>query len=297
MSEHKCGYISIIGRPNVGKSTLLNQLIGEKLSITTRKPQTTRWQLLGIHSKRDAQFIFVDTPGVQKAPKNAINRYMNREALSTLSDVDVVLFVVEANKWTDLDEHALDCIKAHENLILVVNKIDKVTDKQKLLPFIQDIASKADFKEVLPLSAKKHEDMAVVYKKLKLFLPEGEAIFAEDDITDKNIRFLVAEYIREKLTMRLGQELPYRLTVTIEQFKETNERVEINALIWVEKDSQKSIVIGKGGEVLKSIGQQARKDIQNLLQQRVHLELWVKVKKDWYNDEVALQKLGYTSSN
>lgn len=297
MTQHKCGYISIIGRPNVGKSTLLNQLVGEKLSITTRKPQTTRWQLLGIHSKQEAQFIFVDTPGVQKSPKNAINRYMNREALNTVNDVDVVLFVVEANKWTELDEHALSCIKQHKNIVLVVNKTDKVADKEKLLPFIQEVSSKTRFKEVLPLSAKRNEDMAIVFEKLQSLLPLGEAIFAEDDITDKNVRFLVAEYIREKLTMRLGQELPYRLTVTIEQFNETAERIEINALIWVEKNSQKSIVIGKGGDVLKSVGQQARKDIQSLLQQHVHLELWVKVKKDWYNDEAALQKLGYTSSS
>jgi len=292
--SYRCGYVALVGRPNVGKSTLLNHILGQKLSITSRKPQTTRHRLLGIKTTDTSQIIYVDTPGLhQKAPK-AINRYMNRAASSTIDDVQAVVFIIEALKWTDEDEMVLKRIKQSSvPVVLAINKIDRVEDKESLLPFLQKMAQKHDFKDIIPVSALKNINVSKLESLLETFLNISEPFYPEDQITDRSSRFLAAEIVREKLMRTLGQELPYNITVEIEQFKEEKGRLLINALIWVERDNQKAIVIGNKGQQLKKVGTQAREDMQRLFDTRVHLELWVKVKEGWSDDERALQSLGY----
>ncbi len=290
----RCGLVALIGRPNVGKSTLLNHLLGQKLSITSRKPQTTRHQILGIKTTDRAQFVFVDTPGLHKPRKRALNRYLNRAASSVLPSVHAILFVVEALRWTEEDELVLEHVKrAGVPTILVVNKVDRIEDKAALLPYLAEVAQKHDFAAVVPVSALRHDNLDDLEAELLRLLPESEPMFPEDQITDRSVRFLAAEIIREKLMRSLGQELPYDLTVEVERFEEEGNLVRIGALIWVDRPNQKAIVIGKGGERLKQIGQQARKDIEAMLERKVFLELWVKVKSGWSDDERALQSLGY----
>ncbi len=290
----RCGLVALIGRPNVGKSTLLNHLLGQKLSITSRKPQTTRHQILGIKTTDRAQFVFVDTPGLHKPRKRALNRYLNRAASSVLPSVHAILFVVEALRWTEEDELVLEHVKrAGVPTILVVNKVDRIEDKAALLPYLAEVAQKHDFAAVVPVSALRHDNLDDLEAELLKLLPESAPMFPEDQITDRSVRFLAAEIIREKLMRSLGQELPYDLTVEVERFEEEGNLVRIGALIWVDRPNQKAIVIGKGGERLKQIGQQARKDIEAMLERKVFLELWVKVKSGWSDDERALQSLGY----
>ncbi len=290
----RCGLVALIGRPNVGKSTLLNHLLGQKLSITSRKPQTTRHQILGIKTTDRAQFVFVDTPGLHKPRKRALNRYLNRAASSVLPSVHAILFVVEALRWTEEDELVLEHVRrAGVPTILVVNKVDRIEDKAALLPYLAEVAQKHDFAAVVPVSALRHDNLDDLEAELLKLLPESEPMFPEDQITDRSVRFLAAEIIREKLMRSLGQELPYDLTVEVERFEEEGNLVRIGALIWVDRPNQKAIVIGKGGERLKQIGQQARKDIEAMLERKVFLELWVKVKSGWSDDERALQSLGY----
>jgi len=293
--RHRCGYVAIVGRPNVGKSTLLNHLLGQKISITSSKPQTTRHRILGITSHPHAQVIYVDTPGIHDKAKRAMNRYMNRVAVASLQEVDLILFVVEALRWEREDETVLERLReVKAPVIVVVNKVDRVPDKRRLLPFLQEIADKGEFREVVPLSAMRQVDVARLQQLVERQLPEHPPVFPPDQLTDRSERFLAAEIVREKLMRLLGQELPYALTVEIEQFSPREDGVtEIGAVIWVERQSHKGIVIGKGGRLLKKVGEQARSDLEQLLGCHVFLRLWVKVKEGWSDDERLLRSLGY----
>lgn len=294
--KFKCGYVAIIGRPNMGKSTLLNYILGLKLSITSRKPQTTRHQILGVKNQDNGQLIFVDTPGIHSDGQRAINRYMNRAASSVIHDVDVVLFMVQSLKWTDDDQLVLNKLKQVEvPVVLLINKVDMVNDKHKLLPFISQLSSKYDFAKVLPISAKQGDNIDDLQDYLLTLMPEAPAYFQNDEYTDRSTRFLVSEIIREKLVRELGNELPYQTTVEIERYKDEEKITRINALILVETKGQKIIVIGDKGARLKSIGTKARKDIENLIDRKVFLQLWVKVKSGWSDSEASLRSLGYDS--
>ena len=298
MSDQKsfrCGYVAIVGRPNVGKSTLLNRLIGQKISITSRKPQTTRHRILGIKTVDGAQLVFVDTPGVHRDGKRAINRHMNRTALAAIQDVDAIVFVVDGLEWTDEDQIVLDALKGVTTpVILALNKVDTLPQKEVLLPYLQQLGEKMKFSEVFPLSAQKGTNVDVLENKLIELLPESEPIYAEDQVTDRSERFLAAEFIREKLMRSLGQEIPYALTVEIEQFKMDGALRRVAAVIFVEREGQKRIVIGKAGQGLKEVGRQAREQMERTFGSKVFLELWVKVREGWSDDERALRSLGYT---
>jgi len=292
--EFKCGYIAIIGRPNMGKSTLLNHILGLKLSITSRKPQTTRHQILGVKTVDKGQFIFVDTPGIHSGGNRAINRYMNRAASSVIHDVDVVLFMVQALKWTDEDQLVLNKLEQVDvPVVLLVNKVDKISDKNQLLPFISEVSGKYDFANVLPVSATQGDNVQQLEDYLLTQLPVAPAFFQADEFTDRSTRFLTAEIIREKLVRELGNELPYQTTVEIESYKDEEKITRIHALILVETKGQKVIVIGDKGARLKSIGTKARKDIEKLIDRKVFLQLWVKVKSGWSDSEASLRSLGY----
>jgi GTPase len=291
---HRCGFAAIVGRPNVGKSTLLNALLGRKISIVSPKPQTTRHRILGILTRPTAQVIFVDTPGLHAGARRAMNRHMNRAALASLQDADVNLFVVEALNWTDEDQRVLDeLVKQGRPIVLVLNKTDKVFPKERLLPFIEEMGRRATFAEIVPLSALKGSNLEQLPATIASYLPESPPHFPEDQVTDRSDEFQAAEIVREKLTLRLRQELPYGLTVIIEQFKEEDGRLLINAVIWVERSGQKAIVIGNGGEQLKDVGRAARLEMNERFKRPVHLELWVKVKDNWSDNETALRQLGY----
>lgn len=293
-TSHRCGHVAIIGRPNVGKSTLVNRLVGQKFSITSRKAQTTRHRLLGIKTTANAQVIYVDTPGLHAGSGRALNRYMNRAASTALVGVDLILFLVEAGRWTDGDSHVLDRLaEAQAPVIVVVNKVDRVNDKQVLLPFIDELSARGEFLEIVPISALQGTNTDRLEQILIDSLPETAALYDQDQFTDRSERFLAAELVREKLTERLGQELPYRLSVEIEAFQADTDVLRIGAVIWVERSSQKGIVIGRQGRVLKAVGSEARKDMEALFERKIFLELWVKVKEGWSNDEQALQRLGY----
>lgn len=296
ITQH-CGFVAIVGRPNVGKSTLLNQLLGQKVSITSRKAQTTRHRIVGIDTQDNDQVIYIDTPGLHIEEKRAINRLMNRAASSSIGDVELVIFVVEGTHWNDDDEMVANKLKDCKcPVLLVINKIDNVIDKTQLLPHIQEISQKVNFLDVVPISAEKGDGVDIIRKIVKKHLPEGEHHFPEDYITDRSQRFMASEIIREKLMRFLGDELPYSVTVEIEQFKvdERNGMYRINGLILVERDGQKKMVIGNKGEKIKKIGIEARKDMQSFFDNKVHLELWVKVKAGWADDERALRSLGYS---
>ncbi len=293
-ADHRCGHVTIIGRPNVGKSTLVNRLVGQKFSITSRKAQTTRHRLLGIKSTDSAQIIYVDTPGLHMRAGRALNRYMNRAATGALVGVDIIVFLVEAGKWTVDDEHVLARLDdADAPIIAGVNKIDKLADKQALLPYLDALSNRADFREVVPISALHGTSTERLEAVLIDNLPNRPPLYNEDQFTDRTERFLAAEMVREKLTDRLGHELPYRLSVETEAFQAEDGMLKIGVVIWVERKSQKGIVIGRQGRVLKAVGSDARKDMETMFERKVFLELWVKVKEGWSNDEQALQRLGY----
>lgn len=290
----RCGFVAIVGRPNVGKSTLLNYLIGQKLSITSRRPQTTRDRVIGIRTEGPVQMIFVDTPGLHQAEGRAINRYMNREALSALDSVDAVMMVIEAPKWTEDDERVLDAVRhAGRPVILVINKVDRLQDKTVLLPFLADIRHKHPFADIVPVSALKEVQLDALMQCVERLLPEGLHLYPEDQVTDRSERFLVAEMVREKIMRQLGEEIPYRIAVGIDRFAQEGNTVHIDAVIYVEREGQKAIVIGQQGQRLKLIGEEARKDIERLLDSRVMLGLWVKVRSGWSDDERILRSLGY----
>ncbi len=297
MSEqvpYRSGLVAIVGRPNVGKSTLLNHILGQKVSITSRKPQTTRHRIIGIKTTPTEQAVYVDTPGLHQHQSRAMDRLMNRAAAAALADVHVVVLVIEAMSWTDDDELALREVSKYEHpVILVVNKIDKITDKSLLLPFLERCAGRTSFAEVIPISAFRTQDVARVEAAVARLLPESPAYFPEDQVTDRSLRFIAAELVREKLMRRLGEEVPYQLTVEIEEFSETPELTRIGAVIWVEKRNQKGIVIGAGGERLKQVGQEARTELERMMDTKVFLRLWVKVKEGWSDDLKALHSLGY----
>ena len=292
-----CGHVAIVGRPNVGKSTLLNHILGQKISITSRRPQTTRHAILGIKTEHDTQAVYVDTPGLHRGGKRAMNRYMNRAAKGALSDVDVVVFLVEAMRWTAEDEHVCEILKTvRVPVILAVNKVDKISDKTALLPFLQTLSGKMDFAHIIPLAARSGHSVAILEEKVRSLLPPGEAFYPEDQVTDRSERFLAAELIREKLMQSLGQELPYAATVQIEKFSRQDAVLHIDAIIWVERSGQKTIVIGEGGKRLKEIGRQARLDMERQFEGKVFLQMWVKVKEDWSDNERALVDFGYEPS-
>ena len=290
----RTGFVAIVGRPNVGKSTLMNHILGQKLSITSRKPQTTRHQILGIKTEDDKQIVFVDTPGIHKINDKAINRYMNRAATTAVKDVDLIVMMVDRTRWTDEDEMVLQTIKQQRApVILVVNKIYFIKEKDTLLPYLQELSDKHNFDQIIPLSAKTGSNLERLEQIIESYLPESPYFYPEDQITDRSSRFLAAELVREKIMRQLGDELPYAMTVEIEEFSHDGRLIEISALILVERGSQKRIVIGEKGSRLKQIGQEARKDMEQLFDCKVMLNLWVKVKSNWSDDERALRSLGY----
>lgn len=288
-----CGVVAIFGCPNVGKSTLLNRLLGQKLSITSRKPQTTRQRILGIQTEGDTQVVYVDTPGLQVRPAKALNRSMNREALSALDGVDLALFVVQANRWTDVDGHALAQIKASGlPVILAVNKIDLFKEKRLLLPVLETLAAKHAFHEILPISARNGDNIDALRRCIAAMLPERAHLYDADQISDRGERFFVAEIVREKLVRLLGEELPYATTVVIDEFRDEERMTRITATIWVARRGQKPIVVGKGGQTLRRIGEQARHDMERFLGRQVFLQTWVRVKENWSDDSRLLRQLG-----
>ncbi len=293
MKKIRSGYIAIVGRPNVGKSTLLNRLVGEKISIVSRKAQTTRHRITGIVTNDDAQFVFVDTPGFQTQYGNALNRAMNRGVTQTLSDVDLVLFVVEAGRYDAKDQAVVRLLPKDRPVILVVNKTDQFKDRNELLPFLAKVSVDHDYVAVVPVSATKGRQTSELLAEARKHLPNEGLMFPEDDLTDKSERFLAAEYIREKVFRLLGDELPYATTVEIEKFEVEGELRRIFAAIVVDREGHKPIVIGKGGESLKRIASEARQDMERLFGSKVYLEIWVKVKSGWNDDERLLKSLGY----
>ena len=290
----KTGMVSLIGKTNVGKSTLLNQLVEQKVSITSRKPQTTRQRLLGIKTEGSNQIIYVDTPGFHQGHKRALNKFMNKTALSSIEGVDIVLFVVDALNFSLTDEHLLNRVPTKDNqVMLVINKIDKVAKKEKLIPFVEEVIKLFPFSEVIPISALKRKNIDILEKEITKRLPVGAHLYPEDQIAGSSERFLASEIIREKCISRVGDEIPYRLSVVIDSFKEEDKLITIDGTIYIEKESQKGIVIGEQGKRLKAIGTAARKELEGMLDNKVMLRLWVKVKKDWTNDRSALNFMGY----
>lgn len=296
-SSLRCGYVAIVGRPNVGKSTLLNRLLGKKISITSRKPQTTRHRILGIKTLEQAQVVYVDTPGLHQREKRALNRYMNRTADAVLHDVDLIVLIVDGRRWTSIDEWILEKLKTVRcPVVLVVNKVDKIPDKNELLPRLQEYGEKFNFTEVVPLSAKTGNNIDSFETVVSRFLPEGPHLFPDDLITDRSERFLAAERIREKLIRTVGQEVPYAITVEIEDFKRKGNILHVSAMIWVEREGQKAILIGKEGAQLKEVGRVARLELEKMFGLKVFLRLWVKVKAGWSDDTSTLQRMGYNES-
>lgn len=292
-SVHRSGYVAIVGRPNVGKSTLLNRLVGMKVSITSRRPQTTRHRITGIVSEPDAQLVLVDTPGFQTVRGGALNKLMNRVVTDSLGGVDVVLLVVEAGEFGADDRKVLALLPQRIPVVLVINKIDRAKDKSRLLPFIARVSTAFDFAEVVPVSAAKGTRVARLLDAVKPYLPEGPALYGEDEVTDRPERFLAAELLREKLFRLLGEELPYAATVVVEKFEIEAGLRRIHAAIVVDKPNHKAIVIGKGGAKLKDIATQARVDMEKLFDGKVFLEVWVRVKSGWAESLEALKNLGY----
>ena len=293
IQDFRCGTIAIVGRPNVGKSTLLNHILGIKLSITSRKAQTTRHRLLGIHTTEDTQFLFVDTPGFQLKHINALNKGLNRTVSQVLNEVDVVLFVIEPMDLGDADRKVLQMLPENKPVLLVVNKADLMGDKNNLLPLIQDFDTEFKFAGIVPVSAKKNLYLDELLSTIRKYLPQQQAVYDADELTDKNEKFLAAELIREKIFRLVGDEIPYSIAVEIEQFKVVKGIRRIHAAIIVDKDSQKPMLIGKGGEKMKQISTEARQDMESLFGGKVYLETWVKVKSGWADDARAIKSLGY----
>ena len=293
MSKFKSGYIAIVGRPNVGKSTLLNRLIGEKISIVSRKAQTTRHRIMGILTEPNAQYVFVDTPGFQTKHTNALNRAMNRGVTQALADVDVVIFVVDADRFDERDEAVIKVLPTDTPVVLAVNKTDQIKDKSKLLPLLAKLSGQFAFSAIVPISAAKGRQLADLLAETRKHLPHEEMLFDENEITDKSEKFLAAEYIREKLFRLIGDELPYSATVEVERFELEGTLRRISAAIVVDRQAHKGIVIGKGGETLKRIASEARQDMERLFDNKVFLEVFVKVKSGWADDERLLKSLGY----
>jgi len=293
--DFRFGYVSIIGRPNVGKSTLLNQILGQKVSIVTAKPQTTRQKLAGIKTTPKGQVVYVDTPGIHHSAKRALNRYMNRVAQASLRDVDLVLFLVEAGNWSRQDEFVAKALRSVDvPVMLVLNKVDLIPDKATLLAFIDKNFRDDDFVNIMMISAKNGSGVAELENQVLSKLPFSRPFYDADQFTDRSERFLASEMIREQLTLRLHQELPYALTVQIEEFKRAGKLLTIGAIIWVERDSQKQITIGKNGAVLKQVGSAARIVLEELFGEKIFLRLWVKVSKDWSDSERLIERFGYT---
>jgi len=291
----RAGHVAVVGRPNVGKSTLINALVGFRVSIVSRRPQTTRHRILGISNIEGGQIAYVDTPGLHGKEPRAINRYMNRAARGALADVQIGVLVIEAGQWREDDERAFKVLSdAGVPRILVINKVDRIADKGALLPFIQKVSEGRDFLEVVPLSAQKRKGLDSLQKVLLKHLPESEPLFEEDQVTDRSERFMCSELIREQLMRRLGDELPYACSVEIENWADEAKLTRIAAVIWVERDGQKAIVIGAGGEQLRQIGMDARLGMERLLERKVFLQLWCKVREGWSDDEQTLQRFGYT---
>jgi len=299
----KCGTISIIGRPNVGKSTLLNHLVGYKLSAIANKPQTTRTNIRGIVTELDKkddsgyQLIFTDTPGIHLNSKNLLNRTLNSEAVAALEDVDAIIMIVEALKWTDEDDFVLSRLK-HTNkpVILLLNKVDRIQEKDRLFPYLEKVGAKREFTEIIPVSASKGINTDIVIESLLKIVPESDFIYPEDHITDKSVRFICGELIREQLVLNLHEELPYTTAVEIEVFEETDKLVTIEVVIWTDRKNQKGIIIGKKGETLKRIGQSARRSLEEFLMKKVMLKQWVKVEENWQNNPRHLNELGIISN-
>ncbi len=289
----RTGVIAIIGRPNVGKSTLVNALVGAKVSIVSSKPQTTRHRILGVRTEGDAQFIFADTPGFQTQYKSALNTAMNRSVTQARTEVDLVVWLVEARKFTDADRRILPLLPRDKPVILVVNKVDTVADKTTLFPYLEQLSREYRFAEIVPLSAEKAKDAERLPAILKPYLPEGEPWFAEDDITDRSSRFLAAEIVREKVFRLTGDEIPYAVAVTIEEFSEEPNLFRIGAVVWVDRDAHKPILLGRGGEHIKRISTEARQDMEKLFDRKVFLSLWVKVKGGWADDARLIKQFGY----
>lgn len=292
MSEFKCGLVAIVGRPNVGKSTLLNRIVGQKISITSRKAQTTRHRVMGVHTTDEAQFVFVDTPGFQTRHTNAMNRTMNKRVRETLSDTDVVMMLVEAGRLTNEDRQVMELLPKDRPLILVVNKIDTVKDRGALMAYLKDASAAHPFTEIVPVSAKQSNNLDELLKTLQVHLPENAPLFGEDDVTDQTERQLAAELIREKVFRLSGEEIPYGVAVTIDKFEEEGNLRRIFATILVDREGHKAIIIGKGGEKLKTISTQARLDMEFAFDSKVYLEVWVKVKGGWADDVRMLKSLG-----
>jgi GTP-binding protein Era len=291
---YRSGYVAIIGRPNVGKSTLMNRILGIKLAITSHKAQTTRHAILGIQSFNEGQIVYVDTPGIHERSDNAMNRYLNRTARSVLSDVDLLIFVVEALRWTKEDEKVLLHFQQSEvPVILAVNKVDRIKQKETLLPYLSEMAARYEFQEIVPLSAKSGTNLQQLESLILQALPAGEKLFPDDQLSDRPGKFFAAEMIREQITRRYAKELPYATSVEIEKFEELEGRYRIHGVIWVEKPGQKAIIIGKNGQALKEMATQARRSMEKFFDTKVHLEIWVKVKKSWSSDESSLIRLGY----
>ena len=296
-APRRCGYVTIVGRPNVGKSTLLNRILGQKIAITSHKAQTTRHSILGIKTLPQGQILFLDTPGIHHRGDGALNRYLNRAARSAIGETDLVLFVVEALRWTAEDDLALEAlVTAAVPAIAVINKVDGVPDKTVLLPYLQEVAARHPFLALFPVSAARGDGLEAMSQAVVAALPEGDLQFPEDQITDRSERFFAAELLREQLVQRYGQELPYRTSVEIERFVDEGGRYRINALVWVERSGQKAILIGHRGAAMKAAASQARQEMQKLFGCPVHLEVWVKIKKSWSSDEAALAQLGYRES-
>jgi GTP-binding protein Era len=292
---NRCGYVAIVGRPNVGKSTLLNRVLGQKLAITSHKAQTTRHSILGVKTADSGQILFVDTPGIHARGSGALNRYLNRTARTVIADVDLVLLLVEALRFTAEDELALkSAADSGTPVLAVVNKVDQVRDKSMLLPYLESLSRRHAFVEIVPVSAKNGDQLDILEQLILARLPEAPNLFPADQLTDRSERFFAAELLREQLTRRYGEELPYQTTVEIERFEDQGGRYLIHALIWVERPSQKAIVIGHRGEALKAAATRARHEMQRLFDRPVHLEVWVKVKDSWSSDEAALASLGYS---
>lgn len=292
--KEKTGLIALIGKTNVGKSTLINEILQHKISITSRKPQTTRHRLLGIKTSEENQFIFMDTPGFHKGHKRALNKYMNKVAVSAIGEVDIILFMVESLRFSDEDKYLLNQIpKNKKDVILVINKIDKTTNKNDLLPFMHNLSKNFNFTEIIPISALKKTNIKDIEKAITSRLPYGKHLYPKDQVSDVSERFLVSEILREKCINRVGDEIPYRLTVVIDRFEEQKKITHIDSTLYVEKPSQKGIVIGQNGKRLKVIGTDARRELEVILDKKIMLKLWVKVRKEWTNDQEAMHDMGY----